>query len=127
MEVLRGVRGLRDLDVVLRRKLDKSLNPRTRMFRTLSFIAMREQHHHAGKEVPLGFSGADELVDDGLRHVDEVSELSFPEDKRLGIVTAVSVFEAENSSLRKRRVVDLATGLIGGDVFERHVFVFVLD
>ena len=97
------------------------------MFRALAFVAVRQQHHDAGEQVPLGFSGADELVDDGLRDVDEVAELRFPENERFGIVAAVSVFEAENSGFGERGVVDFAAGLAGRNVFERHVFVLVLD
>ena len=63
----------------------------------------------------------------GLGDVDEVAELGFPEDERFGIVAAVAVFEAEDSGFGERRVVDFATSLTGCDVFQRHVFVFVLD
>src|SRR5579864_1766744 len=88
---------------------------------------MRQQHHETGEEIPLRFSGADELIDDRLRDVDEVSELRLPKNQRLGIVAAVSVFEPENASLGKRRVIDFAASLISGDVFQRNVFVFILN
>ena len=97
------------------------------MFRALTFVAVREQHDESGEQVPLGFSGADELVDDGLGHVDEVAELSFPEDERFGIVAAVAVFEAENPGFGKSGVVNFAAGLAGCDVLEGDVFVLVLD
>ena len=127
MEILRGVAGLRDLDVVLGGELDEALDAGAGMFRALAFVAVGQQHDDAGEQVPLGFAGADELVDDGLRDVDEVAELGFPEDERFGIVAAVAVFEAEDSGFGERRVVDFAASLTGCDVFQRHVFVFVLD
>ena len=127
MEILRGVRRLRDLDIVLGRELDEALDAGAGMFRALAFVAVGQEHHEAGEQVPLGFSGADELVDDGLGDVDEVAELGFPEDQRFGIVAAVSVFEAEDSGFGERGVVDFAAGLAGRDVFEGNVFVFVLD
>src|ERR1035438_4046542 len=127
MEILRGVAGLCDLDIVLGGELDEALDSRAGMVRTLAFVAVGQEQDDAGEQVPLGFSGADELVDDGLRDVDEVAELGFPEDERFGIVAAVSVFEPEDSGFGKRRVVDFAAGLTGGDVFQRHVFVFVFD
>src|ERR1035437_2940160 len=127
MEVLRGVGGLGDLDVVLGGKLDEPLDAGAGMFWPLAFVAVGQQQHDAGKKVPLGFAGADELVDDGLRDVDEVAELGFPEDERFGIVAAVSVLEAENSGYGEGGVVDFAAGLIGRDVFEGDEFVFVLD
>src|SRR6202158_2529725 len=102
MEILRGIGGLRNLDVVLGGELDEALNTGAGMFRSLAFIAVREKHHDAREQVPFGFAGADELVDDSLRNVDEVAELSFPEAQRLGIVAAVAVFEAEDSSFGER-------------------------
>src|SRR5271157_1214847 len=97
MKILRGVRGLRDLDVVLGGELDEALDAGAGMFRSLAFVAVREKQDQAGEKVPLGFTGADELVNDGLRNVDEVAELGFPENERFGIVAAVAVFEAEDS------------------------------
>jgi len=81
VKILRGVARLRDLDVVFGGELDEALDSRAGMFRALAFVAVREQHDDAGEQVPFGFAGADELVDDGLRDVDEVAELRFPEDE----------------------------------------------
>src|SRR5579871_1152035 len=78
MEVLSGVRRLSDLAVVLGRELDEALNAGARVFRPLPFVAVGEKHDEARKQVPLGFSGADELIDDGLRDVHEIAELRFP-------------------------------------------------
>ena len=122
-----ALRRLRDLNIVLGGELDEALDSRAGMFRALAFVAVGQEHDDTGEQVPLGFSGADELVDDGLRDVDEVAELGFPEDERFGIVAAVAVFEAEDSGFGKRGVVDFAAGLTGRDVLQRHVFVFVLD
>src|SRR6202140_5616152 len=108
MEILRGVGRLRDLNIVLGCELDESLDARAGMFRSLAFVAVREKHHNAREQVPLGFAGADELVDDSLCDVDEVAELGFPEDQRLGIVATVAVLETENSRFGERRVVDFA-------------------
>ena len=78
MEILRSVGRLRDLDVVLGRELDEALDARAGMFRSLAFVAVGQKHDDAGEQVPLGFSSADELVDDGLRDINEVAELGFP-------------------------------------------------
>ena len=101
MKILRGVRGLRDLDVVFRGELQEALDAGAGVFRSLAFVPVRQKHDDAGEQIPFGFSGGDELIDDGLRDVDEVAELGFPEHERLGIVAAVTVFEAENSGLGK--------------------------
>ena len=48
------------------------------MFRALAFVAVGQKHHETGEQIPFRFSGADELIDDGLGYVDEVAELGFP-------------------------------------------------
>jgi len=67
----------------------------------LAFVAVGKKQDEAGEQAPLGFSGGDELIDDRLRNVDEVAELSFPEDEGFGIIAAVSVFEAEDTGFGK--------------------------
>ena len=127
MKILRGVRRLRNLDVVLRGELDETLDARAGVFRSLAFIAVRQKQHKAGEQVPFGFSGGDELVDDGLRHVYEVAELRLPQNQRFRIVAAVAVFESQHAGFGKSRVVDPAACLTGRDIFQRHIFVFVFD
>ena len=97
MEILSGVRGLRDLDVVFCGELQEALNAGAGVFWSLAFVAVGKKQDEAGEQAPLGFSGGDELIDDRLRNVDEVAELSFPEDEGFGIIAAVSVFEAEDT------------------------------
>lgn len=45
---------------------------------------MGQQEHDAIVPHPLGLAGADELVDDALGCVVEVTKLSFPEDQGVG-------------------------------------------
>ena len=80
VEILGGVRGLDDLNIVFGCKLDESLDAGTGMLRALAFVTVGQQQDETGEQIPLGFTGADELIDDGLRDVDKVSELSFPQD-----------------------------------------------
>ncbi len=47
MEILRGVRGLRDLDVVFGGELNEALDAGAGVFRPLAFVTVRQQHHHA--------------------------------------------------------------------------------
>ena len=127
MKILRGVGRLRDLDIVFRGELEEALDAGAGVFRSLAFVAVRKKQDEAGEQVPLGFAGGDELIDDGLRDIDEVAELGFPEDEGFGIVAAVAVFEAEHAGLGESGVVDSAAGLAGRDVFQRNVFVLVFD
>src|SRR6266576_1406294 len=96
------------------------------MLRSLSLVSVRQKHHEPRRKVPLVLTGADELVDDDLRAVGEISELRFPQDKRLRIVAAETVFETEATCLGKRRVVNLAEGLLFGKMRESEVVVFGL-
>ena len=101
VKILRCVRRLRDLDVVFCGELEEALDAGAGVFWSLAFVAVWEKQHYAGEQIPLGFAGGDELVDDGLGNVDEVAELGFPENERFGIVAAVAVFEAEHAGLGK--------------------------
>src|SRR5579863_7481637 len=101
MKILCGVRGLRDLDVVLGGELNEALDASAGVLRSLAFVAVREEHHEAGEQIPLGLAGGDELIDDGLRDVYEVAKLSFPEDESFGVVATVTVFEAEHALFGK--------------------------
>ena len=112
MEVLRCGGRLADLDVVVRGELQIALDAGARMLRALAFIAMRQQHDHAGQQSPLVFAGRDELVDDNLRAVGKVAELRLPQHQRLGIVAAVAVLEAKHAGFRKHRVVNLKPRLV---------------
>src|SRR5579864_1135697 len=108
VKVLRRGRRLRNLEIVLRRKLQKALNARARVLRTLAFVAVRQQQHEAGQQIPLGFAGHNKLIDDRLSYIGEVTELRLPKHERLRVVAAIAVLKAQNSSLGKRRVVDSA-------------------
>src|SRR5271168_1722819 len=121
MEVLRGVRGLRDDHVVAGGELEEALHASGGMLRALAVVAVREEHDYAGEQAPLGLAGRDELVDDALRAVDEVAELRLPEDESFGIVAGVAVFEAESGGFGEERVMDLEASLLADQVFERGV------
>lgn len=45
---------------------------------------MWQQQHDAVLSDPLGLTGTDELIDDALSRVVEVSELSLPQDQSVG-------------------------------------------
>ena len=127
MKILRRIRRLANLQIVARRQLQKAFNTRAGVFRALPFVTMRQQQHDAGKQVPLVFARADELVDHRLGNVDEVAKLRLPQHQGLGIIAAVAVFETQNASLGQCRVVDFATRLLRGDVLERHVLLLIFD
>lgn len=49
-----------------------------------AFHAVRQQQHNAVLADPLGLAGADELVDDALSRVVEISKLGLPQDQSVG-------------------------------------------
>ena len=113
MKILRGGGRLADLNIVARRELQKSLDARAGMFRALAFVAVRQQQHDAGEQIPLVFARDDELVDDDLRAVGEIAELRFPQNQRFGIIAAEAVFEAEHGGFGESGIVDFEPGLAG--------------
>src|SRR6266850_5463104 len=96
------------------------------MFRALAFVAMREEHDETRRQIPLVLARANKLVDDDLSAVGEITELRLPEDKGFGIVAAEAVFEPEATCFGKRRVVNLAEGLLLGEMRECEVVVLGL-
>src|SRR5262249_33667199 len=107
VEQLRGRGQVADLDVVARGELEEALDARTRVLGTLALVAMRQEEYEARQAKPLVFRGDDELVDDDLGCVREVSDLRRPEDERIRTIETVAVLEAEDAGLRERAVMDL--------------------
>ena len=73
---------------------------------TLALVAVGEQQHDRAALAPLLLGAADELVDDRLRPVAEVTELRLPQHERVGPFDGVAVLEAHRGVLRQQRVVD---------------------
>ena len=83
---------------------------------------MRQQHNQRGALAPLLLGGGDELVDDGLGAVGEVTELSLPHDHRVGALHRVAVLKAEHAVLREEGVVDTELTLVLGEMLQRRPF-----
>src|SRR5688500_15309467 len=69
MEVLRRGRAVHDSNVLLRGHLHEALDPRARVLRAASFVAVRKQKREPRALLPLREARHDELVDDHLRRV----------------------------------------------------------
>ena len=126
MEVLRRIGRLADLHVVAGAELEIALDAGAGVFRPLPFVAVRQEQGDAGEEVPLVFAGDDELIDDDLRAVGEVAELGLPHHQGFGIVAGKAVLEAHDGGFGKLGAVDLDPRLVGREMRQRHVLVFVL-
>ena len=112
MKVLCGCRRLADLHVVAGSQLQIALDACARMLRSLALVAMRQQHHNPAQKPPFVLACGDELVDYDLRAIGKIAELRLPQNQGLGIITAVSIFEAEHTGFRQDRVVHLVLHLL---------------
>jgi hypothetical protein len=101
VEVVRRLGAVGDLDVailvlsvkligrredagVLVDELQVALHACRRVFWSLTVVSMRQAHHEAGALEPLDLTGGDELINDDLSSVGEITELGFPHDKGVG-------------------------------------------
>ena len=108
-------------------ELEIALDARAGVLRALAFVAVGQEQDDAAEQAPLVFAGGDELVDDDLRAIGEVTELRFPEDEGLGRVAAVSVLEAKHAGLGEDGVVDVEGRLLRGEIAERNPGLLVFD
>ncbi len=77
------------------------------MVRPLALVAVREQQADRAALPPLGLARRDELVDDRLGAVGEVTELGLPQHERVRPGHRVAVLEAHRGELGQQRVVDV--------------------
>jgi hypothetical protein len=70
---------------VLRAELEVALDAGRGVLGPLPFVSVRQQHDQAAETAPLHFARTDELVDNHLRAVGEITELRFPDDQRLRV------------------------------------------
>jgi len=96
------------------------------MFRALALVAVGKEQDNARRKSPLVFAGADKLVDDDLRAVDEVAELRFPKNEPFRVVARKAVLKAQASGFGKRGIVNLAKSLVGREVREREILLLGL-
>ncbi len=91
------------------------------MFGALSFVTVRQQQDDPARPLPFRFSRNDELVDDGLRAIREISELRFPQTKHGRIIERISVIETEDGGFREQAVIDANARLLFAQMHQRHI------
>lgn len=89
---------------VLVAQLEESFHSAGRVVWSPSVITMRQQHHKTVSDVPLSLSRANELVDDGLSSIGEITKLSLPDNQVIGVGHGVAQLKAQNSELRDIRI-----------------------
>ena len=85
-------------------KLQKPFRTRRGVLRTHAFHAVRQQHDQSRLANPLGLAAGQELIDDALGGVGEVSELRFPQHQGVRVRHGVAQLEAKDSVFRQRRI-----------------------
>ena len=81
------------------------------MLGALPFVTVGQQHHEPTHSAPLHVGRGDELIDDDLSAVHEITKLGLPENERAGICEGIAIFESEYGGFRKQTVVDLEASL----------------
>lgn len=76
--------GVREDARVFIAELEVTLHAAGRMLGALSIVAVGQRHDQARSLQPLDLPRRDELIDDALRIVREVTKLRLPHDKSVG-------------------------------------------
>ncbi len=103
---------------VLVRKLEITLHTSGGVLWSLSIISMRKRHDEAGTLHPLDLTRSNELINDDLGVVCEITELGLPHDESVWRGQRVTVLESEDTVLREGGVRDDELALVLGDVLE---------
>ena len=83
-------------------ELQESLDPATRVLGTLTVVTVGQRHDKTGSLHPLDLTGCDELVNDTLSVVGEITKLGLPHHQSVGRGQGVSVLETESTELTER-------------------------
>ena len=104
VKVLPG--GARDhhSHVLIGAQLEEPFDSGRGVLGSLTFISMGQEQGQTRLLTPFGLAGGDELVDDDLGAVAEVTELRLPGDEGLVPLDRVAVFESDRGELGQWRV-----------------------
>ena len=111
---------------ILVAELEETLHAGRGVLGTLAVVTVGKRHDKTGTLHPLGLTGSDELIDDALSVVGEITELGLPHDEAVGVSERVAILEAESTELGQGRVGDDELALVLADVLERSVDVLGL-
>lgn len=125
--VLAGELLGRGVDVrVIIAQLEVTLNTRGRVLGALAVITVGEGHNETGTLEPLLLTRGEELIDNALRVVGKVTELSLPYDESVGVNERIAELKTKDAKLGERRVADGERALLRRDVVQQGVEVLVL-
>jgi hypothetical protein len=87
---------------------------------------MREVDNKTSALQPFPLAGSNELINDDLSAVGEITELGFPDCQRVGADEGVTQLEAKASEFGQRRIADNELGLGRAEVVERDILLLVV-
>src|SRR5262245_57895851 len=125
MEILGCAGAVADLHVVFRAQLKESFNACAGVLRTLPLITMWQKQNQADGLLPLGLGASNELVNDDLSSIGEVSKLRLPEYQRQRVGHTVAKFKAKHDRFRKQAIEDLEFCLSWREVLQRQIFLAI--
>src|SRR5262245_57869081 len=126
MKILGRGRGINDLDVVFRGEFEKPLQTGARMLGSHSLKSVRQKQNNRAQPMPFVFSAGDELINDHLSGVDEVTELGLPQNQAIRKIETVTVLKTQDSYFGERAVINLYRCLFRGHVLKRNIRMSVL-
>jgi hypothetical protein len=74
---------------------------------------------------PFSLSSCDELIDDALRVIGEITELSFPDVQTVRRYERIAEFETECTVFRQGRIANDEAGLAGSEIIEGNILMFI--
>lgn len=95
------------------------------MFRPHALVAVWQQQGEARLPHPFGLAAGDELIDNALCVIVEVTELSFPHDQCVWVSQRVTKLKAHHGKFRQRRIADGELGLAGVQIIQWDVSLFI--
>lgn len=90
--------------VILVAKLQITLSSARTVLGTSTIVTVRQEENKTVLHVPFGLSGTNELIDNNLSTVGEVTKLSLPHGEGVGMSLGITQLVAEHGELRQVRV-----------------------
>ena len=113
--------GNAHLDIVFRRQLQETFEPRRAVLRALTLIAMGQQEGQPAQPPPFMFATGQELVNHYLSTVAEITKLGLPNNETFGRGSGIAILECHHSFFGQQRIVYLELRLIFRNMLQSRV------
>ena len=124
VEVIRRGCAIGDLHIVFGAHLQITFKARGGMFRPLPFVAMWQQKRQPRHAQPFRFGRGNKLIDENLRGVREIPELTFPANQRAGFGQRKTIIKPHDGGFRKGAVMHFVGRVVGTQGVQRDIALF---